>query len=139
MKNEGQKYDLVASGFAAMRDSFSTEKKYVDLFSDYLQPKSTILDVGCGSGYPIASYLIKKGFDVTGLDASKELLKIAEVKCPSMKSIYGDMRTILVKDKYDAIIEWWCLFHLPKQDHEKMITRFAGWLKKKGGVRVYYR
>lgn len=132
MSNEGQKYDVIATGFSAMRDSFSTEQKYIDLFTNYLQPKSNILDVGCGSGYPIASYLIEKEFNVTGLDASKELLKIAEAKCPLMKSIYGDMRTVSVKDKYDGIIEWWALFHLPKQDHEKMIARFAGWLKKDG-------
>lgn len=132
MENEGQKYDLIASEFAAMRDSFATEQKYLDLFISYLKPKSSVLDVGCGSGYPIASYLIKHGFQVTGVDASNELLKIAKIKCPPMKLIYGDIRDVKLNDTFDGILEWWCLFHLPKEAHAKIISRFAAWLKKDG-------
>jgi hypothetical protein len=50
-----------------------------------------------------------------------------------MSRICADIRTVSLKDKYDGIIEWWCLFHLPKMDHGKMISRFAGWLKP-GGI-----
>lgn len=81
MDNQGKRYDLIATGFSEMRDSFATEQKYIDLFIQHLKPGSHILDVGCGSGYPIASYLIEHGFEVTGIDGSKELLKIAETKC----------------------------------------------------------
>jgi trans-aconitate methyltransferase len=109
------------------------EQKYIDLFLKELPPQSHILDVGCGSGYPIASYLIKNDTDVTGVDSSRELLKIATKKCPKMHQIYGDIRTVEINQKFDGIIEWWCLFHLPKEDHERMIARFASWLKK-GGI-----
>lgn len=133
MENEGKKYDLIADGFAKMRDSFAYEQKYLDLFMQYLQPNSHILDIGCGSGYPIASYIIEHGAKVTGIDASKKLLEVAKIKCPSMETIYGDIRTVELNGKYDGVLEWWCLFHIPKQDHEKMIDRFASWLKP-GGV-----
>jgi 2-polyprenyl-3-methyl-5-hydroxy-6-metoxy-1,4-benzoquinol methylase len=133
MTDEGKKYDLIASGFAKMRDSFNTEQKYVDLLIDYLNPKSEILDVGCGSGFPIASYLIDRDFQVTGVDSSIELLKIASQNCSQMKTILGDVRSVNINQKFDAIIEWWCLFHIPKEDHGKMITRFASWLKN-GGI-----
>jgi trans-aconitate methyltransferase len=46
------------------------------------------------SGFPIASYLIDHGFPVTGIDSSKELLKIAAHKCPKMKTIFGDIRAV---------------------------------------------
>lgn len=131
--DQGKRYDLIAKGFAEMRDSFSTEKKYLDLFMQQLKPKSHILDVGCGSGYPIASYLIDNGFQVTGVDASKELLKIEKEKTPTMKQIYGDIRTVDINEKFDGVIEWWCLFHIPKPDHEKIIQHFASWLKS-GGI-----
>jgi cyclopropane fatty-acyl-phospholipid synthase-like methyltransferase len=133
MDNEGKKYDLIASGFSEMRDSFYKEQKYIDLLMDYLQPGDSILDIGCGSGHPIASYLVDHGFQVTGVDSSKELLKIAGHKCPKMHTIFGDIRTVDINNQFDAIIEWWCLFHLPKEDHSKMIARFSKWLKK-GGV-----
>ncbi len=50
-----------------------------------------------------------------------------------MRGLYGDVRTIEFNETVDAIVEWWCLFHLPKSDHERMIARFAGWLKP-GGI-----
>ena len=50
-----------------------------------------------------------------------------------MKQIYGDIRNVNINEKFDGVIEWWCLFHLPKQDHQKMIQRFSGWLKQ-GGI-----
>jgi 2-polyprenyl-3-methyl-5-hydroxy-6-metoxy-1,4-benzoquinol methylase len=115
MENEGQKYDLIAKGFSDMRDSFATEQKYLDLFLEYLKSMSTILDVGYGSGFPIASYLIDKGFQVTGVDASKELLKIAKVKTPQMKQIYGDVRNVNIIQKFDGILEWWCPFTFTKK------------------------
>ena len=76
--------------------------------------------------------LINQGFQVTGIDASKNLLRIARQNCPNLKCVYGDIRTVELKRKYDAVLEWWCLFHLPKSDHAKMISRFASWLKPGG-------
>lgn len=131
--DEGKKYDLIASDFAKLRNSFATEKKYLDLLIQYLQPASTILDVGCGSGYPIASYFIEQGFKITGMDSSKKLLEIAKINCPTMPLIYGDIRDVTINEKFDAIVEWWCLCHLPKEDHLKMIARFSEWLKP-GGI-----
>src|SRR5688572_28698492 len=112
MDNQGRRYDNIAVDFASLRNSFSTEKKYVDQFIHLLEPNSHILDVGCGSGYPIASYLLQRGFQVTGVDGSNELLKIARKNLSNMQCILGDMRTVELAQKYDAIIEWWALMHL---------------------------
>lgn len=134
MDNQGKRYDRIAEGFAGMRTEFYKEQKYIDVLIDYLSPQSSILDVGCGSGYPIASYFIEKGFHVTGIDGSKNLLNIAKNKCPRMERIYGDIRTVNLNEQYDAIIEWWCLFHLPKNDQLEMIKRFSHWIKKNGVI-----
>lgn len=131
-ENQGKNYDRIATGFAKLRDSFYSEKKYLDLLLTYLQPNAHILDVGCGSGYPIAAYLIEQGFQVTGIDGSIELLNIANIKCPNLATLCGDIRTIKLDNQFDAVLEWWCLFHIPKQDHEKMISRFGQWTKPGG-------
>lgn len=133
MIDQGKSYDLIAEEFAKMRNSFNTEQTYVDLFLQMLPKSASILDVGCGSGYPIASYIINKGYRLTGVDSSKKLLAIAERNCPAMRCIFGDLRTIKFAENFDGIIEWWALFHLPKAAHENMIQRFASWLKP-GGI-----
>ncbi len=111
-ENQGQRYDRIAQGFADMRDQFSTEQKYIDQLISYLQPGASILDVGCGSGYPIAAYLLEKGFDVTGVDGSKELLKIAQTRHPKLKCLFGDVRKgMLIMKK--AVMTCWiksCIF-----------------------------
>ena len=133
MNNQGKSYDIIAEDFAKMRNSFNTEQKYLDALINYIPAKSHILDVGCGSGHPIANYLIENGFQVTGIDGSQKLLNIAKKKCPKMRGLYGDVRMIEFNETVDAIVEWWCLFHLPQSDHEQMIARFAQWLKP-GGI-----
>ena len=70
IKNQGKSYDKIAEGFARMRDSFNTEQKYLDALINYIPKKSHILDIDCGSGFPIANYLIEKNFSVTGIDGS---------------------------------------------------------------------
>ena len=129
--NEGQNYDKIAPEFAAMRNDFSTEKKYLDLLKNYLKPGDEILDLGCGHGF-LASYLSEQQFKVIGIDASEKLLGIAKRNHPSMNFIFGDIRTVEINKTFDAVLEWWCLFHLPKEDQLKMFPRFARWLKPNG-------
>lgn len=131
MENEGKKYDIISKDFAELRDTY-TEKKYLDFLMLRIPQDAHILDVGCGSGKPIASYLIKHHYQVTGLDASEKLIKIAKEKHPTMSFLHGDMRSIDIKSEYDAVIAWDSFFHLPQKDQPEMIERFASWIKEKG-------
>lgn len=54
-------YDLIAEEFAKTRVEFS-EKPYVDRFIQLAKPGRQLLDLGCGTGFPIARYLIDQGF-----------------------------------------------------------------------------
>lgn len=133
MKNQGLSYDNIASGFAEMRTEFATEQASIDEFLSHFVSGNHILDVGCGTGTPIANYLISKGLKVTGVDGSKELLAIANNLNPKMKTVLCDARHYNPKECYDGIIEWWCLFHMPVGDQLSMIGKFAQWLNP-GGI-----
>ncbi len=127
------KYDFIACRFALARNqSLEKEKKYLDAMIKHLPAHAHILDLGCGTGEPIATYLTKQGFCVTGLDNSKELLKFAQANVSSMQLIEGDMRTIFLDNRYDALIAWDSFFHLPKNDQKEMFPRFRNWLKNQG-------
>lgn len=131
-KNQGLSYDNIADGFAKMRTEFVADKPYVEEFIAHLPPKANVLDVGCGSGVPIAEYLVKHEFSVTGVDGSKELINIAKLNVPTLDGICSDIRTFRPEISFDGIIEWWCLFHLPVQDQLKLLEKFFEWLNPGG-------
>lgn len=81
--------------------------KEVELFSDLINENSkiiteTLLHVGCGSG--IYDYALKKHFKVTGIDISEKMLEIAGKRNPEVDYHHGDMRTIKLGEKFDAVI-----------------------------------
>lgn len=61
----------------------------------------TLLHLGCGSG--IHDYNFKKHFDVTGVDISESMLEFAKKVNPELKYLYGDMRTLRLKESFDAV------------------------------------
>ena len=80
-----------------------------------LPPKSRILDVCCGTGQ-LAQVLNQRGYDVTGVDGSEDMLRFARENAPDSEFILADVRTMTVPAQYDAafstfdslnhILEW---------------------------------
>lgn len=119
MQNQGKKYNLIADEFDKDRNKSLREKKYLDSMISFLSPNDHVLDIGCGMGEPIAKYFIEKGFHITGIDASSVLLEMAKNRFPHMDWLLGDMRTIEIKNKFQAVIGYDSFFHLPVADQIK--------------------
>ena len=62
-----------------------------------------ILDLCCGTGQ-LAKLLSERGYAVTGLDGSGEMLKYARENAPSIQFILDDARTFKLPKKYDAVV-----------------------------------
>ena len=73
------------------------------LFLGDIQPSAQILDLCCGSGH-LAQTLIDEGYDVTGIDGSKELLKFAQENAPKANFILSDARLFDLAPEYDAVV-----------------------------------
>lgn len=52
------------------------ERAWLERFAALLPPGGRVLDLGCGSGDPIARWLIGHGFALTGVDMSSALIAI---------------------------------------------------------------
>lgn len=65
-------------------------------------PVRKVLDLGCGAG-PLTRALVEAGFEVTGVDTSAELLKLARTKVPSARFIQASIDDVEIRD-YDAVI-----------------------------------
>ena len=62
-----------------------------------------ILDLCCGTGYTL-SELTARGFEVTGLDRSEEMLGFARRAAPESRLILADARSFELPPVYDAVI-----------------------------------
>ncbi|EHQ30540.1 class I SAM-dependent methyltransferase [Mucilaginibacter paludis] len=131
-QNVYQVYNKIATWFAANRPTGLMEKAYLDEMISHLPTQATVLDVGCGTGDPILKYLISKKLNVTGLDASTQILQIAKANFPSVEFILQDMRLLNLNRRFDAIVAWHSFFHLPAADQPAMFALFAQHLNPDG-------
>lgn len=100
------------------------ERTWLDRFLACLSPARSILDLGCGSGEPIARYLIEGGCRVTGVDAAPAMIDLCRQRFPAMQWIVADMRSLAVGRTFDGILAWDSFFHLPFGDQRRMFAVF---------------
>jgi cyclopropane fatty-acyl-phospholipid synthase-like methyltransferase len=123
-------YDLIADQWSQERHASKfREQPYIDRFLDLAKPGAHILDLGCGSGRPIGRYLLDRGYRLTGVDASLAMLDLARTNCPEAELIVGDMTTITLSNRYDGIIAWDSIFHIPRTQHAALFDNMHKWLR----------
>jgi cyclopropane fatty-acyl-phospholipid synthase-like methyltransferase len=87
-------------------------------FQALLSPGCAILDIGCGSGRPIAQHFIEDGFEVVGVDSSETLIEHCRADFPNQRWIVADMRTLSLNRKFQGLVAWDSFFHL-SHDHQR--------------------
>lgn len=108
-----------------LRGDVLYEKSWLDLFHRHLSGKSTILDLGCGSGRTIANFFIQHGHQVIGVDSSETMIDMAKQSFPEQNWICQDMRIVNLAEKFDGILAWDSFFHLTPDDQRKMFLQFS--------------
>ena len=77
------------------------------IFKKYRCQPKTILDLGCGTGGH-SLILARRGYKVTGVDRSAEMLDVGRKKAKSRKVeiefIQGDIKNITLNRQFDAVI-----------------------------------
>jgi len=127
MNTNRKAYNKVAKEWHKSRRSKQIDQCIVD-FSAMLKPQSKILDIGCGTGFPIDKYLCEKGFSVTGIDISENMLEIAKSQnLENANFQLCDFFEFEPLEKYDAIIAFDSLFHLPKEKQAEIYNRLSMW------------
>ncbi|MBK6316972.1 MAG: class I SAM-dependent methyltransferase [Blastocatellia bacterium] len=126
-------YNAIAEAWDDARSKFSgREREYLEQFLDGLPVPSSLLDLGCGTGRPIAEYLLERGNRVTGVDQSREMLAIARARLPSGTWIEQRIEEFDSAERFDGIVCWDALFHIERSLHETLIRRMARMLVEGG-------
>src|SRR5215475_13194069 len=76
------------------------DKVWHDRFASALPPAARVLDLGCGSGYPVARHLTGHGFRVTGIDSSPAMIALARSRLPEQEWIVADMRPLALGRRF---------------------------------------
>lgn len=112
------------------------EAAWLDRFTAGLPPGGSILDVGCGSGWPIGAALLDRGFKVSGRDASPTLIAHARLTLPGGDWAVADMRAAPSDQAFDGVLAWHSLFHLTPDDQQRVLPLLAGQVRD-GGVLMF--
>jgi SAM-dependent methyltransferase len=100
-------------------NEYPFEKRNLDRLMKLLPKKARILDLGCGPGIPYDKYLVKKGFQLIGVEISRKHVSLARKNVPDAIFIRGDMSTVNFKEKsFDAVVSFYAIFHVPKEEHK---------------------
>lgn len=132
-------YDSIASQWDTARSKFSgREIEYLDAFLDGLTVPSGILDLGCGTGRPIAESLLERGHRVTGVDQSAGMLELARKRLPAGIWIESRIEDFESAEPYDGIVCWDAMFHIERGCHDYLIHRMAGMLVAGGRLMLSF-
>lgn len=118
-------YQRHALAFDGARGKSLFERPWLERFGSLLPAASTILDIGCGSGEPIARHFIEAGHAVTGIDASPPLIDLCKARFPQQDWRVADMRALSLGCRFDGLIAWDSFFHLTQDDQRGMFAVFA--------------
>ena len=135
---------LLHSKLAKYYDRIYSFKDYLDeavrlqnIVIKYLRSEGNmLLDVACGTGLHLKH--LKDDFSCTGVDNSKNMLKIARKNAPGVTFKEADMKTLKLKKQYDIII---CLlssigYVKTYSALKRTIQNFSNHLKKGGVVLI---
>ncbi len=133
---------LVRSSYNACADAYNAQRtvehRELDLFSSYLKEGSAILDVGCGSGVPVTLRLSSR-FCVTGVDISDRMIELAKAKVSKAEFVRANILDVdFAESSFDAIISFYALFHIPREDQPDLLRQFYKWMKPGGLIFVTY-
>jgi ubiquinone/menaquinone biosynthesis C-methylase UbiE len=126
-------YNKIGAWFDSVRSQdLKMENKYLDSFLEGIPAGGNILDLGCGSGRPIAQYFLQKGYRVKGIDGSVAMVDMAKKYVPEIEPEVQDMRNLVLKAKFNGILMWHSSFHLPAEDQRRLIAKLPDFLNAQG-------
>jgi len=122
-------YRRSANAYDRQRSKGLFEKPWLDRFLAALprdgQRPPAVLDIGCGAGEPISSYLITHGVRLIGVDIAGPMLALARQRFPEADWIEADMRELDLSQGFGGVISWHGFFHLSRDEQRAALPRLA--------------
>lgn len=142
---------MVFKNYAKFYDALYQDKDYQaecdfleKIFNTQSNDVKTVLDLGCGTGNHVIP-LTKRGYKVTGIDRSEDMLQTAKVKAnkecsPSNMPVFyrGDIRDFHLDQSFDAIVSMFAVIsYLTSNDDVQAAFQQAHRHLPKGGLFIF--
>lgn len=126
-------WEAVAGQLIARREQSSIGLDVIRAWARTLNDGSSILDLGCGCGVPVAQALMHDGFIVTGIDASPTMIAALRSRFPHMASACEPVETSrFLCRTYDAVIAIGLMFLMSAAAQRTLVLKVGPALKVRG-------
>jgi SAM-dependent methyltransferase len=131
---------LVAAGYDTMGERYlnwtigsQPRLVYLRKLMDLLPAENgEVLELGCGAGLPVTRALAER-CNVTGVDISNEQIGKARRAVPDGTFLCADMMAVTFPpEHFDAVVAFYSITHLPRDEHSVLLSRIANWLRPGG-------
>src|SRR5215469_16168286 len=126
-------YDAISVRYDAWSDGDTKYRGWLSELGELMPEGASVLDLGCGSGLPVARDLTTAGFHVTGVDISAVQIQRAQELVPDAQFLLADISCVeFESESFDAVVSFFALIHVPLDDQRALLSRVASWLRPGG-------
>ena len=94
---------------------------------------SSVIDLGCGPGFPITVVLVEEGLQVFGVDAAPSFVAAFQRNLPGVPIVCESVLESKLFDRtFDAVLSIGLMFLLKAEEQHRLIQRFAEILIPRG-------
>lgn len=138
-------YDTVAETYAKVLPDLGFEsaedlarlQRFVTDFA--ASPDRRVIDAGCGTGR-LAAHLWTAGLNVTGVDLSLTMVRVARRLNPEIEFTAGELTALPADDNSaDGVVSWYSIIHLKLEAIDAVAREFARILRPGGAALVAFQ
>lgn len=130
----GAGYDRAAEHYSRLEqtDAPWPRLRWLRAVLSQLPDGARVLDLGCGSGAPVAREIADR-HRVVGVDVSPRQIELAEENVPGGEFVCADALDVdFPPESFDAVVSLYTIDHVPRDEHSPLLERMGRWLKPGG-------
>src|SRR4051812_24523243 len=127
-------WDDVAGRFAEWQRAIHDQQRLarLDDLQRRLPAHPRVLELGSGAGVESTRRLVERG-ELVGVDISAEQVRRARERLPAARFVHADFMAVeLEPSSFDAVVSFYVLNNLPREDLSPLFGRVRDWLRPGG-------